>query len=282
MEGIYLYKVKEDLKKLRDFLSEIYNFIDQTTDEADNYLQTSVELQKTLDELHHSLQTEPLRSIKETISELRQKLDYLQPLINPSFITEINEQIQKFENHLQSEIELMDSIRIKIQNDQSLLKQIHQKIQTHRDSLKTKLEPLESPATIMQRNLSHLEDNLNTQTPNEKINAQIAGDILILSLQLAETLFPPEPNKQPTEDEISIFYKSMSEWIKNLATYIDKMIDYTHKLPQEEKLTSNLELQKNLEHLYNVFKKAINKRKQKERQKQQDEKNDQLPEVNNK
>jgi len=282
MEGIYLYKVKEDLKKLRDFLSEIYNFIDQTTDEADNYLQTSLELQKKLEELHHSFQTEPLRSIKETISELRQKLDYLQPLINPSFITEINEQIQKFENHLQSEIELMDSIRIKIQNDQSLLKQIHQKIQTHRDSLKTKLEPLESPATIMQRNLSHLEDNLNTQTPNEKINAQIAGDILILSLQLAETLFPPEPNKQPTEDEISIFYKSMSEWIKNLASYIDKMIDYTHKLPQEEKLTSNLELQKNLEHLYNVFKKAINKRKLKERQKQQDEKNDQLPEVNSK
>jgi hypothetical protein len=282
MEGIYLYKVKEDLKKLRDFLSEIYNFIDQTTDEADNYLQTSVELQKTLEELNHSFQTEPLRSIKETISELRQKLDYLQPLINPSFITEINEQIQKFENHLQSEIELMDSIRIKIQNDQSLLKQIHQKIQTHRDSLKTKLEPLESPATIMQRNLSHLEDNLNTQTPNEKINAQIAGDILILSLQLAETLFPPEPNKQPTEDEISIFYKSMSEWIKNLASYIDKMIDYTHKLPQEEKLTSNLELQKNLEHLYNVFKKAINKRKLKEQQKLQNEKNDQLPEVNSK
>jgi hypothetical protein len=282
MEGIYLYKVKEDLKKLRDFLSEIYNFIDQTTDEADNYLQTSLELQKKLEELHHSLQTEPLRSIKETISELRQKLDYLQPLINPSFITEINEQIQKFENYLQSEIELMDSIRIKIQNDQSLLKQIHQKIQTHRDSLKTKLEPLESPATIMQRNLSHLEDNLNTQTPNEKINAQIAGDILILSLQLAETLFPPEPNEQPTEDEISIFYKSMSEWIKNLASYIDKMIDYTHKLPQEEKLTSNLELQKNLEHLYNVFKKAINKRKLKEQQKLQNEKNDQLPEVNSK
>jgi hypothetical protein len=60
------------------------------------------------------------------------------------------------------------------------------------------------------------------------------------------------------------------------------MIDYTHKLPQEEKLTSNLELQKNLEHLYNVFEKAINKRKLKEQQKQQDEKNDQLPEVNSK
>jgi chromosome segregation ATPase len=258
MRSPYLLEAEEYLRKLRGYLSEIYRFLDQTSDNAENYLRTLEDVQRVLEHLLQYCKPEPLRESQRTINELHKKLNDSRSALHPHLLKEMKQDLRRCEKRLQVGVKQQESLRNQIEGVQLCLSELRQQANNAYQSLSARLKPLDDTTTVMQRQLSHLEEALRTQMPTPRVTAQTAGDILILSLQLVSLIFPAKPEEQLTESNKALLNKSMAEWIKNLADYINQVADYTSEMVGGREWGCDQELQKSLEYLRKTCEKVSN------------------------
>jgi type I site-specific restriction endonuclease len=167
----------------------------------------------------------------------------------------MKQDLRRCEKRLQVGVKQQECLRNQIEEIQLRLSELRQQVNNAYQSLSARLKPLDDTTTVMQRQLSHLEETLRTQMPTPRVTLQTAGDILILSLQLVSLIFPARLEEQLTETNRALLNKSMAEWIKNLADYINQVADYTSEMVGDQ------ELQKSLEYLRKTCEKVSNAKK---------------------
>jgi chromosome segregation ATPase len=201
MRSIYLLEAEEYLEKLRGYLSEIYRFLDQTSDNAENYLRTLEDTQRVLEHLLQYCKPEPLRESQRTINELHKKLNDSCSALHPRLIEKMKQGLRMAEGYLQEGIRQQESLRNQIEEVQLRLSELRRQANNAYQSLSARLKPLDDTTTVMQRQLSHLEEGLKAERLDSDVAAQTAGDILILSLQLIRLIFPARPEEQLPESK---------------------------------------------------------------------------------
>ncbi len=251
---IILPGAQDHLKNLQNYLNEIYKSLDQTFDNINNWIYNLKNTEDILEQLLQYCQSDDLIQILNDIFELSKKLNNINLSLHPGIINEVKNNLEKCEKLLEEGITQKKQLCDQITEIYFRLTQQKMKINAISESLSSHLKYIDNTTTVMQRQLSHLDYFIDSQSTDFKTTAQIVSDILILSLQLAELIFPPQQNEKIKEIIPSV-QKNMSDWILNLADYLEQVNKFVSNIAQENPDYYNQTFKNSFEHLQQICQK---------------------------
>lgn len=248
MGTIQLPEIEKHLRELASYLSEIYGSLDHALAIAEGYLRSLKDVQEILERISQSCQSDFLKELSNTVLELHKKLDDVHSALHPHLLREVKQDLRRCEKRLQAGIKQEEHLRSQVNAMQMRLAELLALANDVYKHLSVRLKPMDDTATVMQRQLTHLEEFLKSQPPSHKNTAQIIGNILVLSLQLATLIFPVGRGAEEGEVNISL-QKAMAEWVRNLANYLSEMAKYAYRIKRETRMDYIQELKDSLESL---------------------------------
>lgn len=157
--------------------------------------------------------------VQEVEHHIRQLRDALDPVY--TYVDETEHTISQLE----------ESAR----QGREVLAQWEDKLRHVRSQIQSVLKPMEDAATVMQRELTHLEDLKGTE-PKQNLDAYIraVSSLLQLSVRMATVLFPPEQLKVLADDStpyaLEVLRQRWKKWLEELVAYLAQVIPLASSL----------------------------------------------------
>ncbi|CAG1011335.1 hypothetical protein ANAEL_04148 [Anaerolineales bacterium] len=161
------------------------------------------------------------------MSELR-----IRDLDNP--IRELRERLNLVYAYLDRTEQLLKQAGSAADELHTLSHQLDTQVPQVREQVQTTLKSLDDAATVMQRQLSHLQDWSQTQTIDSDMTIECISSILMLSVRLASVVFSPERLERMAKesDPVSIdtLRQYWREWLNEIASYLVLVIPVAFSL----------------------------------------------------